>query len=125
MIAQGASLSGKLAGWMAGLIGMETTWLFHAVAMLIVATAVLLVIITPLGIGGVYIERKFAGRMQNRRGPNRVGPWGILQPASQHHDLFLEGFDRRFELSVIALGHSTCLLVRTSPDWPVVLILRV
>src|SRR6516164_6762598 len=28
------------------------------------------------------LERKGLGRIQNRYGPNRVGPWGILQPAA-------------------------------------------
>jgi len=76
----GGALSGRLANWLASLISVDTNWFFHAFAMLVVSSGVLLAVITPLGLAGVYIERKLAGRIQNRCGPNRVGPWGLLQP---------------------------------------------
>lgn len=44
---------------------------------------VIIAILTVFGLGFAFItvaERKFLGRFQNRPGPNRVGPFGLLQP---------------------------------------------
>jgi len=48
---------------------------------LIKSLIVLLVVITSFAYAMLF-ERKILGWMQLRPGPNRVGPWGMLQPAA-------------------------------------------
>jgi NADH-quinone oxidoreductase subunit H len=55
-------------------------WLFILVSAIKSAIA-LLVLLTAVAYT-VWLERKVVGRMQNRWGPTRTGPFGLLQPAA-------------------------------------------
>ncbi|MGP8259455.1 MAG: NADH-quinone oxidoreductase subunit NuoH [Acidobacteriaceae bacterium] len=52
--------------------------------------AVVLVILLLAVAYTVLLERKLLGHMQNRWGPNRVGPYGLLQPLVDGAKLFLK-----------------------------------
>ncbi|MBN1176366.1 MAG: NADH-quinone oxidoreductase subunit NuoH [Dehalococcoidales bacterium] len=49
-------------------------WLFF--------TVVLIAFVLIMVMGVIYIERRGLGRMQSRLGPNRTGPFGLLQPVA-------------------------------------------
>ncbi|MBW4028663.1 MAG: NADH-quinone oxidoreductase subunit NuoH [Acidobacteria bacterium] len=56
----------------------------------IVKIAVVLVIFLTAVAYTVLLERKVVGRIQNRWGPSRVGPFGLLQPLADGIKLFLK-----------------------------------
>jgi NADH-quinone oxidoreductase subunit H len=72
-------VSGKrwLLSWLAG----APDWLVQVASSLINIFALLAVFLTLFALMSV-LERKILGRIQNRYGPNRVGPFGLLQPVA-------------------------------------------
>jgi NADH-quinone oxidoreductase subunit H len=58
----------------------------------IVAARVLFPILAVLGVLPlvIWVERRGAGLIQDRPGPNRVGPWGLLQPLADVVKLFFK-----------------------------------
>jgi NADH-quinone oxidoreductase subunit H len=65
-----------------------TIWLFLLLS--IVKVAVVTVILLTCVAYTVLLERKLVGRIQNRWGPSRVGPFGLLQPLVDGAKLFLK-----------------------------------
>jgi NADH-quinone oxidoreductase subunit H len=45
-------------------------------------TLVITIVVIMMMIGNIYIARRQIGRMQSRVGPNRTGPFGLLQPVA-------------------------------------------
>jgi NADH-quinone oxidoreductase subunit H len=62
--------------WLVGLAPIQCQPVFSA----LLSVAAIVVVFATLFALTTLLERKGLGRMQNRYGPNRVGPCGILQP---------------------------------------------
>src|ERR1700733_15342907 len=52
-------------------------WIF-----VLIKSAILLFVVVTSFAYAMLVERKILGWMQLRPGPNRVGPWGMMQPAA-------------------------------------------
>src|SRR5438046_4540900 len=61
--------------------GRAPDWLVQIISSLVNIFALLAVFLSLFALMSV-LERKILGRIQNRYGPNRVGPFGLLQPVA-------------------------------------------
>jgi NADH-quinone oxidoreductase subunit H len=92
------------------------TWIF-AILFLLVKLGVVLLTLLLLVTYLVYAERKFLGRLQIRYGPNRAGPFGLLQPIADFiklltkEDIVPAGADRAIFLFAPAVVAATAFLI--------------
>ena len=97
-------------------------WISYAVTAALGAFGILNVVGLAL-LALIWIERRLIGRIQIRRGPNRVGPYGLLQPVAdaikliQKETLIPRGADRAVFLLPPALIFIPMILVWGPVPW--------
>src|SRR5215212_3625365 len=80
-----------LKGWLLSLrwIASAPDWVQAIASSLLNISALLVVFMTLFALISV-LERKILGRIQNRYGPNRVGPFGLFQPVADGIKLLIK-----------------------------------
>jgi len=68
-------------GWLLHFLDRAPGWVQQIASSLLNITLLLVVFATLFALVSV-LERKILGRIQNRYGPNRVGPFGLFQPVA-------------------------------------------
>src|SRR5438093_12402808 len=75
---------------------------------------ILFLVILPMVSYSVYAERRVSSRIQDRRGPNRVGPAGLFQPIADMFKLLLKEDFTPANLNTFYYWLAPCLSVMPS-----------
>src|SRR5438270_13182907 len=71
------------------MIDLYNNWIGHWVVVVVAMTLLLVVVLTATAYT-VWFERVALGRIQRRPGPNRIGPFGLMQLAADGIKLALK-----------------------------------
>jgi NADH-quinone oxidoreductase subunit H len=119
----------SIAEWLRGLLsGLGLSEVLITVILAVIGVVVLATFVLVVDIMLVWLERKIVARFQDRFGPNRVGPFGIIQPIADviklliKEDIMPQGVDKFiFNIAPIFALATVLLLWAVIPFAPTIL----